>query len=168
VSDVTGRGTGIDDATRGRKIDVIKRAIATNSPDPADALDVLAKVGGLEIGGLAGVILGAASLRIPVVLDGFIAGAAALIAARLAPSSTPFLIAGHRSVEPGHRHALADLGLRPLLDLDLRLGEGSGAALAMHLIDGAARIQREMATFHQAGVSDRDAGSRAARGDGAK
>ena len=158
VNDVTGRGTGIDDATRIRKIEVIARAVATNNPDPSDALDVLAKVGGLEIGGLAGVILGAASMRIPVVLDGFIAGAAALIATRLAPSSTPFLIAGHRSVEPGHRLALADLGLRALLDLDLRLGEGTGAALAMHLVDDAVRIQREMATFHDAGVSDRPAG----------
>lgn len=155
VNAVTGRGTGIDDATHIRKIETIARAIATNRPDPSDALDVLAKVGGLEIGGLAGVILGAASLRIPVVLDGFIAGAAALIAARLAPSTRPFLIGGHRSVEPGHRLALADLGLRPLLDLDLRLGEGTGAALAMHLVDDAVRIQREMATFHDAGVSDR-------------
>ena len=165
VSDVTGRGTGIDDATRVRKTLVIERAIATNRPDPADALDVLAKVGGLEIGGLAGVILGAASLRIPVVLDGFIAGAAALIAARLAPSSIPFLIAGHRSVEPGHRHVLADLGLHPLLDLDLRLGEGTGAALAMHLVDAAARIPREMATFQQAGVTDREAAPGAAPDD---
>lgn len=155
VNEVTGRGTGIDDATRLRKIETIERAIATNGPDAGDALDVLAKVGGLEIGGLAGVVLGAASMRIPVMLDGFIAGAAALIAARLAPSSIPFLIAGHCSVEPGHRLVLADLELRPLLDLDLRLGEGTGAAIAMHLVDDAVRIQREMATFHDAGVSDR-------------
>ncbi len=155
VEDVTGRGTGIDDATRLRKIETIRRAIAVNTPDPADALDVLAKVGGLEIGGLAGVILGAASLRVPIVLDGFIAGAAAVIAARLAPAVRSFLIAGHRSVEPGHRLALEGLGLRPLLDLDLRLGEGTGAALAMHLVDDALRIHREMATFQSAGVSDR-------------
>jgi nicotinate-nucleotide--dimethylbenzimidazole phosphoribosyltransferase len=155
LKDVTGRGTGIDDATRMRKIEAIARAIATNSPDPSDALDVLAKVGGLEIGGLAGVVLGAASMRIPVVLDGFIAGAAALVAARLAPSSTPFLIAGHRSVEPGHPLALADLGLRPVLDLDLRLGEGTGAALAMPIIDAALRAHAEMATFADARISGR-------------
>ena len=155
VAEVTGLGTGIDAAARLRKIDTLSRAIARNEPDRADALDVLAKVGGLEIGGLAGVILGAASLRIPVVLDGFIAGAAALLAVRLAPRASAFLIAGHRSVEPGHRVALADLGLRPLLDLDLRLGEGTGAVLAMQVIESAVRVHREMATFDEAGVSDR-------------
>lgn len=153
VNDVTGRGTGIDDVTSIRKVETIARAIATNSPDPTDALDVLAKVGGLEIGGLVGVIIGAVSLRVPVLLDGFIAGAAALIAARLAPSTMPFLIAGHRSVEPGHRLVLETLRLRPLLDLDLRLGEGTGAALAIPLIDAALRAHAEMATFAEARVS---------------
>jgi nicotinate-nucleotide--dimethylbenzimidazole phosphoribosyltransferase len=127
-----------------------------NRPDREDALDVLAKVGGLEIAGLAGVVLAAGARRIPVLLDGFIAGAAALVAVRLAPSVQPFLIAGHRSVEPGHRVALASLKLRPLLELDLRLGEGTGAVLAMHLVDDALRVHSEMATFGEAGVSDRD------------
>jgi nicotinate-nucleotide--dimethylbenzimidazole phosphoribosyltransferase len=155
VADVTGRGTGIDDAARAHKVEVITRAIATNEPDASDPLDVLAKVGGLEIGGLAGVILGAAALRIPVVLDGFIAGAAGLVATGLAPAAVAFLVAGHRSAEPGHAVALGRLGLRPLLDLDMRLGEGTGAALAIHLVDAATRVQREMATFQDAGVSDR-------------
>ncbi len=155
VARVTGRGTGIDDAGLARKIAVIERALLVNQPDPHDALDVLAKVGGLEIGGLVGVILGAASRRVPVVLDGFISGAAALVAARLAPDVKPYLIAAHQSVEIGHRVILEDLGLRPLLDLDLRLGEGTGAALAFHLIEAAARLLNEMATFAEAGVSDK-------------
>jgi nicotinate-nucleotide--dimethylbenzimidazole phosphoribosyltransferase len=155
AADVTGRGTGIDEAARLRKVDVIERSIELNRPDRADAIDVLAKVGGLEIAGLAGVVLGAAARRIPVLLDGFIAGAAALVAVRLAAGVQPFLIAGHLSVEPGHRAALATLELRPLLDLDLRLGEGTGAALAMHLVEGALRVHREMATFGEAAVSDR-------------
>jgi nicotinate-nucleotide--dimethylbenzimidazole phosphoribosyltransferase len=163
VAEVTGRGTGIDEAARLHKVEVIERAIEANRPDRADALDVLAKVGGLEIAGLVGVVLGAAARRIPVLLDGFIAGAAALAAVRLAPAVRSFMIAGHRSVEPGHRAALDSLGLRALLDLDLRLGEGTGAALAMHLVDDALRIHREMATFADARVSDRversDAGS---------
>ena len=154
VAAVTGRGTGIDDAARLQKIGTIERAIETNMPDRADAVDVLAKLGGLEIAGIAGVMIGAAARRIPVVLDGFIASAAALVAVRIAPAIRPFLIAGHRSVEPGHRIALENLGLRPLLDLELRLGEGTGAVLAMHLIDAAMRIQLEMATFGEAGVSD--------------
>jgi nicotinate-nucleotide--dimethylbenzimidazole phosphoribosyltransferase len=118
-------------------------------------VDVLSKVGGFEIGALAGVILGAAAHRIPVVLDGFIAGAAALLAVRLAPEARAFLIAGHRSAEPGHRIALKALELEPLLDLDLRLGEGTGAVLAMPLVEAAARLLDEMATFEEAGVSDR-------------
>lgn len=153
VRGVTGTGTGISETARERKIETIERAIRVNAPDPADGIDVLAKVGGLEIAGLAGVILGAASRRIPVLLDGFISGAAALVAAQVAPTVRPFLIAAHRSVEPGHRAALATLGLHPLLDLDLRLGEGTGAALAMHLVDDALRIHLEMATFESAGVS---------------
>jgi nicotinate-nucleotide--dimethylbenzimidazole phosphoribosyltransferase len=152
---VTGRGTGIDDARRVRKTRVIERGLAINRPDGGDPLDVLAKVGGFEIGGLAGVALGAAARGIPVVLDGFITGAAALVAARLCPALHPYLLAAHRSVEPGHAVLLQALDLTPLLDLDMRLGEGTGAVLAMHLIDAALLILRDMATFEQAGVTDR-------------
>jgi nicotinate-nucleotide--dimethylbenzimidazole phosphoribosyltransferase len=158
VAQVTGRGTGVDDAGLARKISVIERALAVNRPDARDALDVLSKVGGLEIGGLVGVILGAAARRIPVVIDGFISGAAALAAAELAPGVKPYLIASHQSVEIGHRVVLERLGLRPLLDLNLRLGEGTGAALAFHLVEAAARILNEMATFAEAGVSGKDEG----------
>jgi len=150
---VTGRGTGIDAAGRRRKVAVIERAIARNAPDPADPVGVLAAVGGLEIGALTGVILGAAAGRVPVVLDGFITGAAALLAAALAPGVADRVIAAHRSVEPGHAIVLERLGLRPLLDLDLRLGEGTGTALAMQLIDAAVRIRDGMATFASAAIS---------------
>jgi nicotinate-nucleotide--dimethylbenzimidazole phosphoribosyltransferase len=126
-----------------------------NRPDPCDALDVLAKVGGLEIAGLAGVILGAASRRVPVVIDGFISGAAALIATELCPAVKPYLIAAHQSVEIGHRAMLERMGLVPLVNLDLRLGEGTGAVLAFHLVEAAVRILNEMATFGEAGVSDK-------------
>jgi len=156
VARVTGRGTGVDDAGLTRKVAVIERALALNQPDPRDPLDVLSKVGGLEIAGLVGVILGAAARRLPVVIDGFISGAAALVAAELAPEVKPYLIAAHQSVEIGHRLLLEHLGLRPLLDLDLRLGEGTGAALAFHLVEAAARILNEMATFSDAGVSGKD------------
>jgi len=151
---VTGRGTGINDEALAHKVAVIERALATNSPDPVDALDVLAKVGGFEIGGLAGLIIGAAERRIPVVLDGFITGAAALIAAGLAPGVERFLVASHRSVECGHQAALENLGLTPLFDLGLRLGEGTGAAIAMQLIDDAVAIRDGMATFAEANVSE--------------
>lgn len=151
---VTGRGTGIDDAGLRHKIDVIKQALAINEPDPADALGTLAKLGGFEIAGLCGVVLGAAVARIPVVMDGFIASTAALCATRLAPHAADYLIASHRSVEAGHRMVLAALGTKPLLDLDLRLGEGTGAALAMNLVDASLRILADMATFASAGVSD--------------
>ncbi len=154
VERVTGRGTGIDDAGRQRKIRAIERALAVNRPDPADAVDTLAKLGGFEIAGLAGVLLGAAVRRIPVLLDGFITGAAALIAARLCPAVRGYLIASHRSVEPGHQAILRELELRPLLDLEMRLGEGTGAVLAMHLVEASLRIAREMATFTAAGVTD--------------
>jgi nicotinate-nucleotide--dimethylbenzimidazole phosphoribosyltransferase len=152
--EVTGRGTGIDDATLRRKVEVVRRGIEVNRPDAADAVDVLAKVGGFEIAGLAGVTLGAAAARVPVVVDGFIAGVAALAAARIAPNAAGYLIASHRSVEVGHRMVLQALGTKPLLDLDLRLGEGTGAALAMTLVDAALAIAAEMATFEAAGVSD--------------
>jgi nicotinate-nucleotide--dimethylbenzimidazole phosphoribosyltransferase len=150
---VTGRGTGIDDATHRRKVAVIEQAIARNAPDPVDPIGVLAAVGGLEIGTLVGVILGAVAGRVPVVLDGFITGAAALLAAGLAPGTADRAIAAHRSVEPGHAIVLERLCLRPLLELDLRLGEGTGAALAIGLIDAAVRLRDGMATFDSAAVS---------------
>lgn len=155
VEDVTGRGTGIDESGRRHKVAVIERAIELHRPNPADSLDVLTKVGGLEIGGLVGLILGAAAARIPVVLDGFIAGAAALIAVGLQPLCREYLIASHRSVERGHRVILDHLGLNPLLDLDLRLGEGTGACLGMDLVCAAIKIYTEMATFDEAGVSEK-------------
>lgn len=150
---VTGRGTGIDDAGRARKVAMIERAIARNAPDSDDPIGVLAAVGGLEIGALTGVILGSVAARVPVVLDGFITGAAALLAAGLAPPAAERVIAAHRSVEPGHAVVIERLGLQPLLDLDLRLGEGTGAALAIQLIDAAVRVRDEMATFASAAVS---------------
>lgn len=153
---ITGRGTGIDDAGFFHKVEVIEQSIALNRPDPADPLDVLSKVGGFEIGGLTGAILGASAHRIPVVLDGFISGAAALLAAELEPRVKPFLIASHLSVEAGHRAILERLGLKPLLELDLRLGEGTGAALAFHLMDAAVNTLNEMATFSEAGVSGKE------------
>jgi nicotinate-nucleotide--dimethylbenzimidazole phosphoribosyltransferase len=152
---VTGRGTGVDDAGWRRKIDVVGRALETNRPDPRDGLDVLTKVGGFEIAGLVGVILAGAARRVPVALDGFIAGAAALIAASLAPGAVHAMFAAHRSAEPGHDVALRHLGLAPYLDLGLRLGEGTGAVLFIHLARAAARIYTEMATFKSAGVDGR-------------
>ncbi|NIO67658.1 MAG: nicotinate-nucleotide--dimethylbenzimidazole phosphoribosyltransferase [Anaerolineae bacterium] len=154
VADVTGRGTGIDDEQLAHKVETIDRALAVNRPDPADPLDVLAKVGGLEIGGIAGVVLGAAAHRLPVVLDGFISGAGALIAAGLAPQVKDYLIAAHLSVELGHRLVLEQLGLSPLLNLNLRLGEGTGAALGISLVEAAVKVLNEMATFADAGVSE--------------
>ena len=156
VEEVTGRGTGLTDEQLVHKIEVIKRALAVNHPDPGKPIEVLAKVGGFEIGGLTGVILGAAANRTPVVIDGFISGAAALIAAGLAPRVKDYLIAAHLSVESGHRSMLQYLGLEPLLDLHMRLGEGTGAALGIFLSEIAARILAEMATFAEAGVSEGD------------
>ena len=153
--DVVGRGTGIDDATWGRKVASIEKGLDINRPDPKDPLDVIAKVGGLEIGAMIGVILGAAVLRIPMVLDGFISGAAAILARRLCPSVTDVLFASHLSAEKSHVLMLEDLKLAPLLDLEMRLGEGTGACLAMVLIEAAVRILREMATFESAGVKQR-------------
>lgn len=156
VAEVTGRGTGIDEAGRAKKIQVIQEALDQHRPDRADALDVVAKVGGLEIAGLAGLILGSAAARVPVVLDGFIAGAAALVAVGLQPLCRDYLIASHRSVERGHQAILEHLGLKALLDLDLRLGEGTGACLGMGLVQASIKILTEMATFGEAGVSQRD------------
>jgi nicotinate-nucleotide--dimethylbenzimidazole phosphoribosyltransferase len=152
---VTGRGTGVDDATWRRKVEVVTRGLAVNRPDGADGLDVLAKVGGLEIAGLAGVVLAGAAHRIPIILDGFIAGAAALAAVTLQPEARHYLIAAHRSVEPGHGAILTALGLTPYLDLGMRLGEGTGAALGIGLARAAVAILAEMATFKSAGVSGR-------------
>ncbi|MBI3318980.1 MAG: nicotinate-nucleotide--dimethylbenzimidazole phosphoribosyltransferase [Candidatus Omnitrophica bacterium] len=152
IPDVTGRGTGIDDGRYAKKNDVIRRALEVNRPDPSDPVDVLAKVGGFEIAGLVGVILGTAQARRPVVIDGFISGAAALIAVALQPRVTDYLIASHRSQEPGHRLVLEHLGVQPLLDLDLRLGEGTGGALAMPIIEAACNVLNEMATFEEAQV----------------
>ena len=153
VAEVTGRGTGIDEAARRHKIQVIQWAIALNQPQPDDALDVLSKVGGLEIAGLAGVILAGAARRIPVVIDGFISGAAALIAVGLKPAVKDYLIAAHQSVEQGHQAILNHLELKPLLDLDLRLGEGTGAALAMSLVEAGVKVLTQMASFDEAAVS---------------
>jgi nicotinate-nucleotide--dimethylbenzimidazole phosphoribosyltransferase len=150
---VTGRGTGVDDATWARKVDVVRRAVAVNRPDPDDPLGTVAALGGLEIAGLVGVVLAGAARRVPVVLDGFIATAAALVAVRLAPPARHALIAAHRSPEPGHAALLEALGLAPCLELGMRLGEGTGAALGIGLLRAALACYREMATFKEAGVS---------------
>jgi nicotinate-nucleotide--dimethylbenzimidazole phosphoribosyltransferase len=153
---VTGRGTGLNDDGLRHKQEVITRAITVNQPNPSDALDVLMKVGGLEIGALAGAILQAGYSRVPIVLDGLISTAAALIATGLAPLAKYYLIPSHSSVEQGHASALKYLELKPFLDLDMRLGEGTGAALTFHLLDASVRILNEMATFASAGVSEGD------------
>lgn len=155
VDTVTGRGTGLDEQGRARKIAVIEQALAFHRPNPHDAVDVLSKVGGLEIAAMAGLILGGAAAEVPVVLDGFIAGAAALIAVGLQPRCRDYMIASHRSVEKGHGVVLDRLRLKPLFDLDLRLGEGTGACLGMGLVQAAIKVLTEMATFDEAGVSDR-------------
>jgi nicotinate-nucleotide--dimethylbenzimidazole phosphoribosyltransferase len=155
-ADVTGRGTGIDDTAYRRKVDAVSAALAHRPPDPDDPLATLASLGGLEHAAITGFLLGAAAARVPVVLDGVTVGAAALVAAALTPAAVDYCVAGHRSVEPGHQVALSALGLRPLVDLDLRLGEGSGAVLALPLVQAAVRVLREMATFDSAGVTDKD------------
>ncbi len=152
---IVGRGTGLDDEGLQRKVAVVARALAVNRPASDDGIDVLAKVGGFEIGGLAGLILAAAARRVPVMLDGFIATAAAMVAVQLAPACRDYLIAAHCSQEAGHRAMLDWLALRPLLDLDLRLGEGTGAALGLNLAEAACKLLAEMATFAEAGVRDR-------------
>lgn len=154
VVEVTGQGAGLDDAGLQHKVRVIEQSLRINDPNPSDALDVLSKVGGFEIAGLAGLTLGAAARRIPVVVDGFIATAAAAIAVALQPRAKHFLFAAHRSNESGHDALLKFIGLEPLLDLRMRLGEGTGAALAMPLIEASARLMKEMATFSSAGVSE--------------
>ncbi|MNN31146.1 Nicotinate-nucleotide--dimethylbenzimidazole phosphoribosyltransferase [compost metagenome] len=148
-----GRGTGINDERLRHKIAVVERALKINEPDSSDPIDVLAKVGGLEIAGLTGVILAAAANHCPVVIDGFISSAAALLAQRIAPESANYMISSHVSHEQGHASLLQELGLKPMLHMDMRLGEGTGGVLALHLIDAACRIMAEMATFESAGVS---------------
>jgi nicotinate-nucleotide--dimethylbenzimidazole phosphoribosyltransferase len=155
AAEVTGLGAGLDEAGRAKKVQVIERALAVNQPDPADPLDVLAKVGGLEIGAIAGLCLGGAAARVPVVVDGFISTAGALVAARLCPNVTGYLVSAHKSVEIGHAAMLEAMGLKPLVDLDLRLGEGTGAALGLSLVEAAVKVMTEMATFESAGVSNR-------------
>jgi nicotinate-nucleotide--dimethylbenzimidazole phosphoribosyltransferase len=153
---IAGRGTGVDDDGLARKIKAVQAALAANKPDPSDGLDVLAKVGGFEIGGLAGVILGAAVHRKAVMVDGFISTAAAMVAVSIAPAAKPYLIAAHRSQEYGHGIMLDWLGLTPLIDLDMRLGEGTGAAIGISLAEAACKVLAEMATFAEAGVSDKE------------
>ena len=152
-AEVTGAGTGIDNVQLEHKVSVIERALAVNRPDRDDGLDLLAKLGGFELGGIAGLILGAARRRRPVLVDGFISTAGAIVAAKLCPASREFMISSHKSVEPGHLAALQHLGMTPLLDLGLRLGEGTGGALAMNLVSAAARVLTDVATFEEAGVS---------------
>ncbi|MBU2473390.1 MAG: nicotinate-nucleotide--dimethylbenzimidazole phosphoribosyltransferase [Candidatus Omnitrophica bacterium] len=156
VEEITGRGTGLDDMAYRNKVQVIKKALQLNKPDSKDPIDVLSKVGGFEIGGLAGIILAAASMRVPVVIDGFISGAAALIAYQLKPKVKNYMIAAHCSVEKGHRIILNYIGLKPFLDLNLRLGEGTGAALGINLAEAGVKILSEMATFKNAGVSEKE------------
>jgi nicotinate-nucleotide--dimethylbenzimidazole phosphoribosyltransferase len=154
VAKVTGRGAGLGRKQIAAKVHAIEEALTVNRPDAASGLDVLTKVGGFEIGGLAGLMIGAAGHRLPVVIDGFISGAAALVATTMAPQLRDFLIAGHVSAERGHRAALKHLGLKPVLDLDMRLGEGTGAALAISLVEAALKALAGMASFAQAGVSE--------------
>lgn len=156
IEDIVGRGTGVDDDGLARKVNAVKRGLKVNKPNAGDGIDVLAKVGGFEIGGLAGVMLGAASQHVPVMVDGFISTAAALIAVTIAPECRQYLISAHRSKEKGHALMLTWLGLKPLLDLDLRLGEGTGAALGISMAEASCKILNEMATFGEAGVSNKD------------
>jgi nicotinate-nucleotide--dimethylbenzimidazole phosphoribosyltransferase len=150
---VTGRGTGLNEEALEHKVRVIEKALQINRPNAADPLGVLAAVGGFEIGGMAGAMLAAAARGIPVVVDGFICGAAALIACGLQARAREYLIASHQSAETGHQVILRQLGLKPIFNLDLRLGEGTGAALGIGLVEAAARILSGMATFGEAGVS---------------
>lgn len=155
---MVGRGTGVDDEGLARKKAAIQKGIDRNKPDPADGIDLLSKIGGFEIGGIAGAILAAAHCRRPVVIDGFISTAGALIAAVICPAAVDYMIAGHRSEEPGHGAMLNHLNLKPVLDLGMRLGEGSGGALAMGVIEGAVRVFREVMTFEEAAVPDKEDG----------
>ena len=153
VVKVTGRGTGISKDALTAKVAVIEKALAVNQPDAGDAIDVLAKVGGLEIAAMTGLFLGGAARRIPVVMDGFISAAAALAAVRLCPACVNYILPSHVSIEIGHQVVLDELGLTPLFDLEMRLGEGTGAALAMSMYEAAARTLAEMATFASADIA---------------
>jgi nicotinate-nucleotide--dimethylbenzimidazole phosphoribosyltransferase len=152
---VTGRGTGVDDETLNRKVTVVRTGLRLHKPDPADPVGVLAAFGGFEHAALAGFILAGAALRVPVILDGVIAGSAALAACAIEPAAACCLVAGHRSAEPGHTVSMEYLGLRPLVDLDLRLGEGTGALLALPIVQSAVRALRDVATFDSAGVTEK-------------
>ena len=154
VEELAGRGTGIDDATLERKIAVIEQGLAVNQPNPQDPLDILSKVGGFEIAALAGALLGAAAAKSPLVCDGFIATAGALLACRLVPEAKDYLFVSHRSQEPGHNTMVELLGIEPILDLKMRLGEGTGSVLAMTLVEAAAKVLMEIKTFAEAGVTD--------------
>lgn len=154
VSTLTGRGTGIDDKGLNRKITAIEKGLNLHKPNPKDPIDVLSKVGGLEIGGLAGLVIGAAAKGIPVICDGFISTAGALIACKLAPMAKAYLFASHNSVEIGHKFMLDHLGLEPLLDLQFRLGEGTGAAVAMELLDASTRVLADIKTFEEVAIRD--------------
>ncbi|MGE5256090.1 MAG: nicotinate-nucleotide--dimethylbenzimidazole phosphoribosyltransferase [Hyphomicrobiales bacterium] len=156
VQDMVGPGTGVDDAGLSRKRETIRRGVDVNRPDPRDGLDVLAKVGGFEIGGIAGIALAGAYHRKPIVIDGFISTAGALIAHSLCPTVADYMFAGHCSEEPGHRHMLGHLKLAPILNLGMRLGEGTGGALAMGVIEAAIRVMTEVLTFEEAGVPDKE------------
>jgi nicotinate-nucleotide--dimethylbenzimidazole phosphoribosyltransferase len=158
VKEMTGRGTGINDEGFNSKCTIIEKAIAINNPDPSDGLDVLAKVGGFEIGGIAGLVLAAAYHKRPVVIDGLISTAGALIAHTMNPLVGEYIFAGHTSVEQGHKHMLYHIGVEPIINLGLRLGEGTGGALAMHIIESAARVCNEVLTFEEAGVSEGNGG----------
>ncbi|VAX15998.1 Nicotinate-nucleotide--dimethylbenzimidazole phosphoribosyltransferase [hydrothermal vent metagenome] len=155
-ADITGRGTGLDDDQLKHKIEVIRTVLKVNKPDISDGVDILAKLGGFEIGGIAGLILGAASMRKPILIDGFISTAGALIAKAIEPKSHDYMISSHLSVEPGHSAMLKALGGAPLLDMNMRLGEGSGAALALCLVDAASKVLTKVATFEEAAVSQAD------------
>lgn len=154
AEEATGRGTMVNDQVLNKKVWAVNEAIRINKPDPTDGIDVAAKVGGLEIAGLAGVILGAAARRIPVIIDGFISTAAAMIACAIKGEARNYIIPSHLSGEQGHRLMLRHLDLKPLLYLDMRLGEGTGAVLAMNIVEAACRVMKEMASFDQAGLSD--------------
>ncbi|CEG11950.1 Nicotinate-nucleotide--dimethylbenzimidazole phosphoribosyltransferase [groundwater metagenome] len=155
VEKITGKGTGITDEIFNKKIEVIKKGLNLNKPNPDDAIDVLSKVGGFEIGGIAGVIIGCAKNKIPVVIDGFISGAGALLAYKLNPLTKDYMLASHQSVEQGHKILLEHIGLKPLLNLNLRLGEGTGSALAINLVEASCKILNEMATFEEAEISNK-------------
>lgn len=153
AAQVTGRGTGLSDEALAHKVRVIEKALTVNQPDGKDAIDVLSKVGGFEIGGIAGLILGAAYYRVPILIDGFISSAGALLAKDIAPDAVDYMIAAHQSMEYGHRFMLEELGLKPILNMNLRLGEGSGAALAMNIVESAAQAMCKMLTYQDSGVA---------------